>query len=296
MFNTLPDLRVKILAEVTVGDNPDLAVADSHRIRGGTFALNTLAERDDLPPDLRKANVSRCWVEAEGKEYWLKGGITNAHWVVSMVANASGLVSVPGSATGGSSTNQNTTIYLESSVPSIKNKGMKSLSVSTNGQKLCATAIAEKPVGYVTVIVGGTAHTVGEDTSQEAYFSGDGGLTARLFGQIVVGDFCYWNPSAGFGIEANTAVEFHYEVLAQAATNTTTNPNPNTPEFIFEQATPASRWLISHPFGIARPHVFYTNLQGEQIEVESRYPPQVANGTIEAFADVPVAGRAYIRV
>ncbi|MBC7890837.1 MAG: hypothetical protein H7Y12_01375 [Sphingobacteriaceae bacterium] len=83
-FNALRPGSLKLPGEIEVKGNPDKAIVDSSRVRGGAWSVASLALRDTIPADLRLANVTRCWVIAEGKEYkWLGGALTNWQEVVA---------------------------------------------------------------------------------------------------------------------------------------------------------------------------------------------------------------------
>ena len=169
---------------------------------------------------------------------------------------------------------------------------MKTLAVAIDGGKACAVAMAEKPLGYVSVIVGGTIHTVGEDKTKDCYFSGDNGQTARAFDAIVVGDFCFWNPSkAGFALLENQSIEFHYEVLNTAIPS---NSSPATvtqaeQEFVFD--TPQNVWIINHTNPDPHPEVVFTDMANELIIVDYQY---VSATRIEVYFDELVAGKAFV--
>ena len=70
------------LSELGIPGNPNLPVLDSHRVRGGAMSVAFLVDRNDIPQTLRKANVTRCYVEETGVTYVLRGGTTNANWII----------------------------------------------------------------------------------------------------------------------------------------------------------------------------------------------------------------------
>lgn len=70
-----------VIAELELRNNPDLPVVDASRVRGGGFAVDTVALRNGMPAALRKAGVSRCYVKETDTTYLLKGGILNDNWV-----------------------------------------------------------------------------------------------------------------------------------------------------------------------------------------------------------------------
>ncbi len=90
------------------------------------------------------------------------------------------------------------------SVPQKADKDLSPLS-SSGDESATAITISVTPTGsspYVGVSVNGVGYSVGDGTKTEyAYFSNDGGTTARLFGAIVSGDELFWNGAvAGFEI------------------------------------------------------------------------------------------------
>lgn len=98
--------------------------------------------------------------------------------------------------------------------PAVGNKDMTASVTTVDGSLACATAIAATPPGasYVSVAVNGVLASVGNGVkTKQCYFSGDGGTTARAFGAIVAGDFCYWNGTiAGFQLDGTYKLDFLY--------------------------------------------------------------------------------------
>jgi hypothetical protein len=70
------------------------------------------------------------------------------------------------------------------------------------------------PGGYVGVRVNGAAQEVGDGSLLlDCYFSADGGVTAKTFATIAVGDALYWNGViAGFNLSNLDRVDLAYEV------------------------------------------------------------------------------------
>ena len=68
--------------------------------------------------------------------------------------------------------------------------------------------------GYVSVKVNGVEYLVGNGVkTKDAYFSADGGTTARAFGSIVATDELIWNGNiVGFNLETTDRVALFYEV------------------------------------------------------------------------------------
>ena len=99
-------------------------------------------------------------------------------------------------------------------IPSPLNKDMTAATTINDNDLATATAIAATPIGYVEVQVNGIGAVVGNGTKVgvDAYFSGDGGATARAVGAIVAGDLLYWNGSvAGFQLSPTDRIDFLYE-------------------------------------------------------------------------------------
>jgi hypothetical protein len=103
------------------------------------------------------------------------------------------------------------------SVPTSANKNMASATTTTDNDLAVGTAVAFTPAfdGHVEVTVNGVTARLGDGvkTGVECYFSGDGGLTARLIKDIVAGDFLRWNGSvAGFQLAGPDRISFNYNV------------------------------------------------------------------------------------
>lgn len=79
-FNSAVPGGMNLAGEIQVKNHPDKAVVDASRVRGGAFSVATLADRNAIPTDLRKANVTKCYVVATEKEYVLRSGVANGNW------------------------------------------------------------------------------------------------------------------------------------------------------------------------------------------------------------------------
>lgn len=98
--------------------------------------------------------------------------------------------------------------------PSIANKFMQAVVTVNDGDLACNTAISATPAktSYVDVTVGGMQINVGNGVkTTAAYFSGDGGTTARAYNGVVAGDKLYWNGSkAGYQLDTTDDVSFDF--------------------------------------------------------------------------------------
>ena len=90
-----------------------------------------------------------------------------------------------------------------SATPTTSNKAMVASVTLNDGDLACATAVALAPAtpsaggGALQVLVNGVSVVLGNATKvgAHAYFSGDGGATARNQKAVVAGDLLYWNAS-----------------------------------------------------------------------------------------------------
>lgn len=98
--------------------------------------------------------------------------------------------------------------------PSTANKNMAANNTNADGQVACNTGIATTPIngGYVGVYVNGRLVNVGDGVkTSDAYFSGDGGTTARPLNGVQAGDLLYWNGSiSGFQLTTTDSISFLY--------------------------------------------------------------------------------------
>jgi len=103
--------------------------------------------------------------------------------------------------------------------PTPSNKNMAGSVTVADGNIATATAVALANVfgGYVGVQINGVSYIVGNGTKVgvDAYFSNDGGATARAFSAIAAGDTCRWNGSvAGFQLEATDKLNFLFDTIS----------------------------------------------------------------------------------
>jgi hypothetical protein len=96
-------------------------------------------------------------------------------------------------------------------LPTIDNKNQTPSSTTLDGDTTGLT-ITNTPKGYVQVMVNGLQQVLGNGVkTDDCYFSGDGGTTARNILDIVATDTLYWNGSiAGFQLIASSRIDFNY--------------------------------------------------------------------------------------
>lgn len=197
-FNTSIPGATTIIAELQINNNPDLAVVDAKFVRGGGFAVNTVAELNTYPTDLRKADVSRAYVRNAAKYYVLRGGVTNANWTEEVTATTPSTAST--------------------TIPCLDNQNMSARATTANFQSACDTSIVQTPAadGLVVIFLNGVAQRLGNGTRSgcDCYFSADSGTTARVIPNIQAGDFLYWvGSTAGFELETTDLLSFDYQVI-----------------------------------------------------------------------------------
>lgn len=108
--------------------------------------------------------------------------------------------------------------YLEVAVPYTQD--IEALVTSSDGDLACYDLIDLVPSGRVDVLVNGLSVDLGPN--KPAYFSGDGGVTARNRGDVQRFDQLYWNGSiAGYELDSDDRVEFDY------ITSTSANTSPS---------------------------------------------------------------------
>lgn len=99
---------------------------------------------------------------------------------------------------------------------SIEDKGLAALATVVDGDQAFAGALTKTPVngGYVQPFVNGKKVSLahGAVIPGDCYFSGDGGVTRRLVGDIVAGDTLHWVGSfAGYQLETTDRIDLDYE-------------------------------------------------------------------------------------
>ena len=74
-------------------------------------------------------------------------------------------------------------------------------------------AISETPMGWIELLVDGLKETVGDGVrTKAAYFSADGGATAKSLANVAVGDVLYWNALViGYGLTTGDILDLVYE-------------------------------------------------------------------------------------
>lgn len=95
-------------------------------------------------------------------------------------------------------------------------KKLPALVTASDGDQAFAGTITATPVngGYVQVFVNGkkVALANGPSIPGDCYFSGDGGTSRRLIGNIVAGDTLHWVGSfAGYELEPSDRIDLDYE-------------------------------------------------------------------------------------
>jgi hypothetical protein len=94
-----------------------------------------------------------------------------------------------------------------------------SASVTTvDNDSATATTVASPNAlgGYIGVRVNGIHYLVGDGTkvAVDAYFSGDGGVTARALSAVTTGDTLRWNGSiAGFQLAATDKIDLDFDAF-----------------------------------------------------------------------------------
>jgi hypothetical protein len=96
-------------------------------------------------------------------------------------------------------------------VPTIDDKN-QTASVTTIDGDSTGVSITNTPFGYVQVMVNGMQQVLGNGVkTDDCYFSGDGGTTARNIADIVATDILYWNGSiAGFELDNTYRIDLNY--------------------------------------------------------------------------------------
>ena len=102
-------------------------------------------------------------------------------------------------------------------VQSRQNKGVPALTTAADGAMACAVAVQRTPSlgAFINAAVNGLLVTNvgnGSRIGCEVFFSNDGGLTARPWASISVGDTVHWNGSvAGYELSSNDIFDVWYE-------------------------------------------------------------------------------------
>lgn len=92
-----------------------------------------------------------------------------------------------------------------------QNKNMVALVTVADNDAATATTVVKNNYngGYMGIRVNGVGYQVGDGSKLlDAYFSGDGGVTARAFSAVVAGDTIRWNGSiAGFQLAVTDRID-----------------------------------------------------------------------------------------
>jgi hypothetical protein len=100
--------------------------------------------------------------------------------------------------------------------PSNANKGMAGLVTTADFQPACATALASTPAGdgYAGASVNGLMVEIGDGVrTKEAYWSDDGGLTAKTLANVASGDQLFWVQTvAGYPLAVTDRIDFYLSV------------------------------------------------------------------------------------
>jgi phage-related tail fiber protein len=100
--------------------------------------------------------------------------------------------------------------------PTKANKSMVATATSSDFSLACATTIAATPAqgSYVRILINGVPVSVGDGLkTSDAYFSADGGTTARTIISIQAGDSIYWVGSvAGYQLSTSDRIDLDYAV------------------------------------------------------------------------------------
>jgi hypothetical protein len=173
----------------------------------GQTVYNTLAAAEaalndpfDVDPNFAEATFRAWLIVQEGAT-----DLSNPAQAKFITAGVFGLnaIGVPGAGGTGA-------------VPTSLNKNMDALLTAADGQQAVATGISATPPGdgHVAVLVNGHSVTVGDGVkTEECYFSGDGGVTARPISDIQASDELFWNGSiALYELEIDDKVDFVYNV------------------------------------------------------------------------------------
>lgn len=104
---------------------------------------------------------------------------------------------------------------IDPSTPVSSNKDMVATATVSDGDLATVITLAVTPIndGYIVVEVNGHSYVVGDGVkTDDCYFSGDSGTTARNIADVVAGDTLHWNGTvAGFELDGIDRIDFHYD-------------------------------------------------------------------------------------
>lgn len=110
---------------------------------------------------------------------------------------------------GDSSTGEPGQGFTESASPF--NQSMVALLAIEDGSLATSVPLAKEPAGRIDVLVNGISVDVGD--GEECYFSSDEGVTAKVRGNVNIGDKLYWNPTiAKYNLDITDKIDFDYLV------------------------------------------------------------------------------------
>ena len=98
---------------------------------------------------------------------------------------------------------------LDALVPQLQS-GSVSSALSTDGSATGITLSATPSNGVLLVSVNGVGVELAGSTSGDAYFSNDGGTTARALANIASGDQLIWNGASAYTLDTSDIVEIRY--------------------------------------------------------------------------------------
>jgi len=98
------------------------------------------------------------------------------------------------------------------SAPRTDNRNQTLTAATTGNEAATGLTLVATPKGFVLVIVNGNIIGLGSGVkTQAAYFSADGGTTAKAFADLAAGDELYWNgTTAGFDLDTNDSIDIIY--------------------------------------------------------------------------------------
>lgn len=101
------------------------------------------------------------------------------------------------------------------STPISDNKDMVATVTASDGDLATVITLTTTPIndGYVVVEVNGHSYVVGDGVkTDDCYFSGDSGTTARNISDVIAGDTLHWNGTvAGFELDGIDRIDLHYD-------------------------------------------------------------------------------------
>lgn len=267
-FNQSINGATVILAELEIKNNPDLAVVDSNRVRGGTHAVSSLTQRNSIPDTLRKSNITRCYVADTDTFYWLKGGIANSNWTEEVANGGSNTV------LGGLSK---------------KNLNQTALNTTADGQLACDTGILGTPQGAVIVTVAGKVVRTGDAVKTlDCYFSRDSGTTALEVDALAIGDRLFWNGSiAGYQLGSGDNAKISFIYVESVGSPSQGNSN----EVVITQSIPLAVWPITHNQVYAYPDVIVLDDNNQTLDCIYEY---IDATHLNIIFDEPVSGKAIL--